>query len=340
MERNELGIGLIAVLALGLHVGCNKGPGEPGAGAEPSQAPEAERASAVAKVGKEYVTAEELSDQLNKQPPTVRPIYTVKEKKKDYLNSVVRFELLALEARERGFDKDPEVQRIWKQQMVAKLQQQEYEPRMKADEIPDAEIQKYYDSRKNEFQRPDVIRASEIVVSSAAKAKQVAAAAAKLPEKSRIEGFRELVGKFSEDEAAKARGGDTAFFDRSSAALPRPVVEAAFGLQKVGDVSAPIKSDKGWHVILLTHKNPGVSKSLEDARAEIKQRLYYEHRNKVMDSVIANLRQKYGVELYEENLDKVVVDTGGGAGKTGQAAPAPAGTGKMAAAPATGAKAP
>jgi peptidyl-prolyl cis-trans isomerase C len=297
---------------------------------------EAERQRAVAKVGGRYVTVDELSRRIGEQPVGVRPSFASRERRSDLLNSIVRFELLAQEALESGIDKDADVQRIFKQLIVERLQQREYEPRIQA-RISEAEVLKYYESHRDELHPSDLVRATEILVSSEARARQVAAAAAKLPAKSRLEGFRGLVRSFSEDAAGKARGGDTGFFDRGSGALPGPVVDATLALGDKGDISPPVRSEKGWHVVQLVDKRPRPTRSKEEAMAEARRRLSVEHRRRIMDDVLAQLRRKFGVELYEDNLELVDLDPGilGGTGQRSPSAPvnttasaAPAATGR------------
>jgi len=287
-------------------------------------------------VGDTAVTVDELQSQISKQPPQMRTIYAVKEKKKEYLNNVVRFELMALEAQARGFDKDPEIQGMMKNQMISKFLARDYEAKMKAESVADAEVEKYYKAHEAEFNRPDVVRVSEILTKSESKAKEAAKEAAKAP-KTDLNAFRALVNKYTEDQFGKQRGGDLAFFDKNATAHPKEVVAAAFTLANVGDVSAPVKSEKGWHVLKLTQKSQGFAKSLADAKPTIQQRLYYEQRGKMMDTLVAELREKYKVKMFEENLDKVVVDHGTiGAREPALSAPA---TGIRAAAePASGTK--
>ncbi len=131
--------------------------------------------------------------------------------------------------------------------------------------------------------------------------------------------FRDLVAKYSEDEDSKQRSGDLTFFDKDSVAYPKPLVEAAFKLADVGDVAGPIKTDKGYHIIKLTQKKPGFTRPLAEVKRQIQQRLFRDLRTKSMDAFIADLRQKAKIDIYEDKLNKVLIDTGmnGGEGAGG-----------------------
>ena len=99
-----------------------------------------------------------------------------------------------------------------------------------------------------------------------------------------------------------------------SALYPKPIVEAAFKLGDVGDVSPPVKTDKGWVVLKLTQKRPGFSRPLPEVKRQIQQRLFRDTRTKAMDNFVAELKKKSKIDVNDENLSKVVIDTAGGAG--------------------------
>lgn len=301
-----LSIGLVLVAAA--VPGCKKksksGPAATGDGAQ-----------VVAKVDDSRITVADVQERINKQSPFVRARYTTPEKKKEFLDSLVRFEVLANEAERRGYDKDPEVVRVMKQQMISKFLQKDFESKLKVEDVPDAEVEKYYKEHPAEFNQKDEVRVSEIVVKDKPRADKALAEAKALPKGPAAagdqKGFRDLVTKYTEDEEAKARGGDLSFFDKESTRVPKPVVEAAFKLNEVGDVTS-VKTDKGWSVIRLTQKRPGFNRPLPEVKRQIQQRLFRDLRTKSMDSFVADLKKKSKIEINEENLNKVVLDTGTG----------------------------
>ena len=208
------------------------------------------------------ITVGDVQDRINKQSPFVRARYTTNEKKKEFLDSLIRFEVMANEAERRGYDKDPEVLRVMKQQMISKFLQKDFESKLKVEDVPDADVEKYYKEHPAEFNQKDEVRVSEIVVKDKAKADKAYAEAKTLPKTPAVvptqeqKQFKDIVNKYSEDEDAKQRGGDLGFFDKDSTRYPKPIVEAAFKLAEVGDVAPPIKTDKGWVVIRLTPEAP------------------------------------------------------------------------------------
>ena len=258
------------------------------------------------------ITVGDVQERINKQAPFVRSRYTTLDKKKEFLDNLIRFEVMAAEAQKRGYDKDPEVIRVMKQQMISKFLQKDFESKLKVEDVPEAEVEKYYNSHPEEFNRKDEVRASEILVKDKAKAEKVAAEVRALPKSptADMKAFRDLVTKYSEDEDSKQRSGDLTFFDKDSTAYPKPVVEAAFKLAEVGDIAGPIKTDKGFAIVKLTQKKPGFTRPLAEVKRQIQQRLFRDLRTKAMDSFIADLRQKSKIEIHEDMLAKVLIDSG------------------------------
>jgi peptidyl-prolyl cis-trans isomerase C len=267
----------------------------------------------VAKVDDSRITVADVQERINKQSPFVRARYTTPEKKKEFLDSLIRFEVLANEAEKRGYDKDPEVQRVMKQQMISKFLQKDFESKLKVEDVPDADVEKYYKEHPAEFNQKDEVRVSEIVVKDKSKADKAMAEArnlAKAPAAAGDQkGFRDLVTKYTEDEDAKARGGDLQFFDKESVKYPKPIVEASFKLVEIGDVTS-VKTDKGWSVLRLTQKRPGFNRPLPEVKRQIQQRLFRDLRSKSMETFVDGLKKKSKIEVNEDNLAKVVLDTG------------------------------
>jgi len=275
----------------------------------------------VAKVDDSTITVGDVQERINKQSPFIRARYTTIDKKKEFLDNLIRFEVMAKEAQRRGYDKDPEVLRVMKQQMISKFLQKDFESKLKVEDVPDADVEKYYKDHPDEFNKKDQVRVAEILVKDKGKADKAYAEAKALPKgppsgptlPAEQKSFRDLVSKYSEDEDSKQRGGELPFFEKDAATYPKAVVEAAFGLKDVGDVAAPVKTDKGWVVLRLAQKRPGFSRPLPEVKRQIQQRLFRDTRTKALDTFIADLRKKTNVEINDTNLAKVVIESGGGA---------------------------
>jgi peptidyl-prolyl cis-trans isomerase C len=313
-------VGLWGLTGLAVAPGCGKSATKSSSASAPAQT--GELGQPVARIDDTVITVGEVQDRINKQAPFVRARYSSPEKKKEFVDNLVRIEVMAKEAEKRGYDKDPEVVRVMKQQMISKFVQKDFESRLRVEDVPDADVQKYYNEHPEEFNRAEEVRVSEILVKDKAKADKVAREAAAL-NRADPKAFRELVTKYSEDDDSKSRGGDLTSFERSTKLVPEPIVEAAFALKEVGDVSAPVKIDRGYAILKLTGKRPGFSRPLAEVKRTIQQRLFKDLRTKAMESFIEDLRKKYTITIDEGNLAKVAVETGMPHGAGAPALPGP-----------------
>jgi peptidyl-prolyl cis-trans isomerase C len=316
MRRHHLfALSLVLIAACG-----KKGDGAKGGAPNLDQA--------VARVDDHVITIADVERQIAKQPPFVRARYTSLERKKEMLDNLVRTEVMAKEAENKGYDKDPDVVRFIKMQMVNQLVQREFDAKMKVDDVPEADAQKYYNDHPAEFAQQEEVRVSQIFTKDKAKAgKTLAAVKALKPADEK--GFRDLVTKLSEDEDSKPRGGDLTFFDRRNATYPKQVVEAAFELKEVNDVSPIVASDRGFHVLKLTQRRPGFTRPFPEVKRQIQTRLFYEMRTKRMEAWVKEMKEKLKVEVFEDKLKQVKVDTSPTAANAGAPGAGPGGMPSM-----------
>jgi len=288
--------------------GCKGSKDETG-----SQAPkgplglsDADKSQVVAKVDGVAITVGEFADRVNKQSPYIRARYTSVEKKKEFLDNMVRFEVLAKEAQRRGFDKDPEVVHSLKQAMIQKLMKEEFEGATAAAGVPEPELKKFYDEHIEEYRKPEQVRISQIVTKDKKTADKVASQAKAKPQDAKL--FRDLVGQHSIDEESKTRGGDVRYFGKDDAQIHKGVIEAAFALKNIGDVGSPVQTEAGFAVVKLTGRRKELNRTFDEVKKQIENRLYRERRTKGMEDFVTGLKAKAKVEIFEEKLALVPVD--------------------------------
>ncbi len=279
---------------------CRPGPEAPAPGAE----------KVVARIDGKVITVGDLDRRLGELDPFSRARFSSPEFKKRMLDNLIQFEVMAREAQLRGYDKDPEVQRVLKERLIARLIDKEIDDKLKPESIPEAEVEAYYKAHIDRFRRPEQVRVSQVFTTDRAKAQKVASEA----RSARTDkGFLALVDAYSEDEDSKMRGGDLTFFDRESSTLPRTLVEAAFALRETHDVSGVVNSDKGFHVLRLTQRRPGFTRPLDEVKNDVRRMILGELRAKKIEELVTEMRKKIKVEVFEDQLGKVkVVADGGG----------------------------
>jgi len=146
-----------------------------------------------------------------------------------------------------------------------------------SEQVGSDEIKAYYESNISRYGEPEQRRASHILIAvksgaddaEKAGARERAAQIVSQLRKSPAS-FAELAKKNSGDTGSASKGGDLGFFSRGM--MVRPFEDAAFRL-KPNQISDPVESDFGFHIIKITGIKAGKMKSLESVRPEIEREL-------------------------------------------------------------------
>ena len=137
----------------------------------------------------------------------------------------------------------------------------------------DAEVQKAYQDRLAQFSAPAQVKARHILFTASSDA-QYAEALKKAQDlrAKLVKGldFAKAAEEFSQDPSAKGRGGDLGWFDASK--MVKEFSDAAFKL-KVGEVSEPVKTQFGYHLIQVEETKPAAVKSFDEVKAQLKTQL-------------------------------------------------------------------
>jgi peptidyl-prolyl cis-trans isomerase C len=325
LHKRSLGLGIVLGCAgtlgsLGF-IACQKSDKKHAAKAAEALPPQSseELALPVAEIDGVVITLGDFQDRINKQSPYIRARYTSLERKKEFLDNLIRFEVLATEAKKRGLDQDPEVVRTMKQVMIQKLMKVEFDTRVKPEDVTEDEMKKFYDEHSSEYNKPEEVRVSAVILKDKATADKVAGLA-KGQQGQDNKGFRDLVTQYSTDDETKQRGGDLRYFDQSTTEVPKEVVEASFKLEKTGDVAGPIAAGKVFYVIKQTGRRKALTKTYDEVKRQIQNRIYRDKRTKAMEDFVTGLRDKAKVVVHDDALAKVRVDTSG-QGDTGEMDP-------------------
>lgn len=149
------------------------------------------------------------------------------------------------------------------------------------------QVQNEFDQKKSSLGQKEQIKARHILIKAEpGKPDSEAQALAKIKEiQARLqkEDFGQLAKELSQDEGSKAQGGDLGFFGRG--AMVPEFEKTAFSLN-LNQVSDPVKTNFGYHLIQLLEKKPEVAARLED------------HQTALAQEIIAR-------ELYEVELKKL-----------------------------------
>ena len=313
----------LGLLFLIFGAGCgDKDDGaKPGKGASPAaleqELPDGltpEQASkVVARVGEREITVGDVTRQINRLSPYIRRRWAAPEKRKEFLDKLIRVELLSQEAERLGLGDDPEVQRTIKQVMTRIMIKNDLEKNLLPTSVSEEELKKEYQKDFVRYNRPAQIRASQIVVKDRAEAVKIISELKATKRNSRL--FRGKAEKISIDQQTKSRGGDIGYFSKPSERrdgepdIPAEVAEAAWRLKEVGDITEkPVETGIGFHIVRLSNKRAETSQSFENAKRTLENKLLREKRREILDKFIEELKSKAKIEIFQENIAKLRIN--------------------------------
>jgi peptidyl-prolyl cis-trans isomerase C len=249
------------------------------------------------------LTRADFEAELQRLPADSRATFATDSKRvSSLLNNMLIGRTMAAEARKAGLDRDPLVQRriaLEADKVLAEVEVQRIETAAGAEF--DAKVEQFvpkarerYLVDKEKYVVPEQIEASHILFLTNARSDDAAMALAQQVEAKLAAGadFAALAREFSEDPGTKARGGHIGWF--SAKQMDPAFSKAAFALKNIGDVSPPVLSRFGSHVIRLDGRRPQQQRSFDE----------------VKDELIADLRQAYVAGQRALKIDAIRNDPG------------------------------
>ena len=176
--------------------------------------------------------------------------------------------------------------------------------------ISQGDVQRYYDAHKAEFDKPETVKLSEILIpngTGGTEEQQVAAAQAKADDV-----YTKLQGGAKFDELAKtlsagttaADGGDLGEFKRGK--LAKVFEDQTFSMQ-AGQFTKPIRTKQGFVIFQVTAHNPGGVPSLKDVLPQIEEAIGAERTEPALRAYLKQLREEAYVEYKPGYVDTAYV---------------------------------
>lgn len=209
------------------------------------------------------------------------------------LEEILIVKTLASEARELGLDKQPHTlmkmeraqERVLAEERSAHLAMEAKLPdfELRAKEVYRLNPEKYTDKPK--------AHAYHILIGLNGRSKEEAFDLAKKIQAEALNGanFEELAVKYSDDKSSKEKKGDLGYFTPGE--MIKPFSDAVFALKK-GEISAPVESKFGYHIIKLIDIKPGNKQEYKD----------------VKEQIIKELKDKYLAEFKTKHITAIRVD--------------------------------
>lgn len=172
--------------------------------------------------------------------------------------------------------------------------------------VSDQEARAYYDANTQQFEHAEQVHARHILIkvdrdASDDKVEEARKKAAELAEKARQDDadFAELAKQHSEGPSSR-KGGDLGFF--TAKRMVPPFSKAAFDLER-GEVSDPVRTRFGFHVIKLVDRKDAHTESFEEARESIVQQLERKQTREAYDKMMKDLRAEVEIQKHPENIE-------------------------------------
>jgi peptidyl-prolyl cis-trans isomerase C len=214
----------------------------------------------VATVGDYSITAEDLNAGFSSRPQSFTSYEYELEQRLKYLEGMIDQKLLVIGAYQQGLENNQEIQRLIEQQQTKFLLDQLYKQEI-ADKVvvTDEQVRAFYERMGEE------IHARHILTTTEAEAQAV-----RTELEAEDADFAAIARAKSKDPSAAQNGGDLSWF-RWGAMVP-PFQEAAFALGE-NEISQPVQTSFGWHVIQLLGRRQVDRQPFDQARAPIEQQL-------------------------------------------------------------------
>jgi peptidyl-prolyl cis-trans isomerase C len=243
----------------------------------------------VALVNGRQITQTEFEARWGELAEATKARYEKEGGKRRFLDELITRELLMQEARKLGLDQNDAIrdraQRYKEQLILDEL----LKDRIKAKiELSSEELDAFYEQHAQELLTPLKVRVSQMLLPNISAAKDL--------ERQINQGghFAQFAQRYSIDEKSKAKGGDLGPYRKD---LVVPEVDEVIHSLRPGFVSAPIKTDAGYYLVMVSSLDTEIIQADVAVRERLRQELLNEKRRKRFDDVIVDIRAKATIRL-------------------------------------------
>jgi peptidyl-prolyl cis-trans isomerase C len=243
----------------------------------------------LALVNGRQITQNEFEARWGELAEATRARYEKEGGKRRFLDELITRELLMQEARKQGLDQSDSIrdraQRYREQLILDEL----LKDRIKAKiELSKEELDAFYEKHARELLTPLKVQVSQMLLPHLPAAKDL--------ERQINQGgdFAKFAQRYSLDAKTKTKGGDLGPYRKD---LVIPEIDAVIQTLKPGTVSAPIKAEAGYYLVMVTALDKEIIQADLAVRERLRQELLNEKRRKRFDDVIADIRAKAIVRL-------------------------------------------
>ncbi|NLK22898.1 MAG: peptidylprolyl isomerase [Clostridiales bacterium] len=241
----------------------------------------------LAKIDEFEITEKDLNDIINRYPEDKRGYFSTEEGKKALLEQTIGFELMNKLGEEIELNKTEEFKTEMENYAKDLLIRMTMNKVLSEVTITENDAEKYYNDNKDMFKEQPTVSAKHILVDSEEKAKEI---------KEEIDtnkiSFEEAAKKYSSCPS-KDQGGNLGVFGKGM--MVPEFEEAAFN-SELNVVSEPVKTQFGYHLIVVDAKNDSKVKEYDEVKDAILKQLNQQAQIKKYNEVLRELESKHKVE--------------------------------------------
>ncbi len=233
------------------------------------------------------ITEMDMENAIQRFGQDKRQSLSTPEGRRQLLDQLIAWEILYQDAVDNGMENREDYKLQLQEARKGILTQLAIQDIINGAAVEEEDIKEYYEQNKEYFKEDEQITAKHILVDTLEKAQQIK------DEISSGLSFEDAASKYSSCPS-KGQGGSLGSFGRG---MMVPEFEnAAFELEE-GVVSQPVKTQFGYHLILVEEKNEPQEKSYEDVRDLIRNHMLQEKQNALYIDYVNGLKGKYSIEI-------------------------------------------
>jgi len=250
------------------------------------------------------ITQEEVDQELmqatqgrfNQVPPDRQAVF-----RQQVLQQLIGKELIYDDAKKKGILKSAEYKKEYKkleERMKKELAIQVWQKKvLDGIKISEKELKDYYKKNIDEFREKETVHARHILVKSEDEAKKIINELKSLSGDALKTKFIELAKKYSTGPSGK-NGGDLGYFAQGQ--MVPAFNDKVFSMKKGTITTEPVKTQFGYHIIYLEDKKPSMTRSFDEVKSYIEQRLKMEKFKDVMAKKLKSLEKKASIKAVEK----------------------------------------
>lgn len=197
------------------------------------------------------------------------------------LEEIVLFAALADEMDLESTDEFKETMEVAKRDCKSQMAMAEV---LRDIDIPDADLEAFYEENKANYAQPAMAAAKHILVDSEEKANEILAQI-----KAEEITFEDAAKQFSSCPS-KEQGGDLGQFGRGQMV---PEFDEAVFTNEAGALVGPVQTQFGFHIIQIGDKTEGEQLPYEDVKNDVLQQVLYQKQSAAYEKKLAELKEKY-----------------------------------------------